>query len=131
MDWPYHHPLVLAILNGRTTKRSLAIGLHEQVSFDETEEYSGRICIQENGRESAKISAEFKNQTLGEGAKSSVLTRLRVKLKEMTQVTMDIEAVPKGSLPRFEYKVRRWTDERLEGLERVRYREKSPLTEKH
>jgi phenylacetate-coenzyme A ligase PaaK-like adenylate-forming protein len=27
-------------------------------------------------------------------------------------------------LPRFEYKVRRWTDERVEGLERVKYIEK-------
>ena len=99
-------------------------------SFDEIEEYSGRICIQEDGRESAQISAEFKKETLGEPRRESVLTRLREKLKETTQVTMEIEAVPHGTLPRFEYKVRRWTDERLEGLEQVNYCEKSPLAEK-
>jgi hypothetical protein len=37
---------------------------------------------------------------------------------------MRVEEVPSGTLPRFEYKVRRWTDERVEGLERVKYLEK-------
>ena len=46
------------------------------------------------------------------------------KIKEMTYVTMRLEEVPHGTLPRFEYKVRRWTDERVEGLERVKYIEK-------
>ena len=48
----------------------------------------------------------------------------RRKVKEMTQVTMQLEEVPHGTLPRFEYKVRRWTDERVEGLERVKFIEK-------
>ena len=39
-------------------------------------------------------------------------------LKELTQVTMQLEEVP------FEYKARRWTDERIEDLERVKYLEK-------
>jgi hypothetical protein len=43
---------------------------------------------------------------------------------------MDVEAVPHGTLPRFDYKVRRWTDERLEALEQVKFPEKSPLAEK-
>ena len=42
----------------------------------------------------------------------------------MTQVSMVLEDVPYGTLPRFEYKVRRWTDERIEGLERIKYIEK-------
>ncbi len=47
-----------------------------------------------------------------------------IKIKEMTQVSMTLEEVPYGTLPRFEYKVRRWTDERIEGLERIKYIEK-------
>lgn len=37
---------------------------------------------------------------------------------------MELEAVPHGTLPRFEYKVRRWADERVEDLERIKYIEK-------
>jgi hypothetical protein len=33
-----------------------------------------------------------------------------------------LEEVPHGTLPRFEYKVRRWTDERTEELESPRVR---------
>jgi len=38
----------------------------------------------------------------------------------------DVSALlyPLGTIPRFEYKVRRWTDERIKGLERVKYLEK-------
>jgi hypothetical protein len=37
---------------------------------------------------------------------------------------MALEEVPYDTLPRFEYKVRRWTDARIEGLERIKYIEK-------
>ena len=100
-------------------------------SFDEIEEYSGRIYIQEDGRESAKISTEFRQTTLAEQTKESVLSKLKVRLKETTQVTMDIEEVPHGTVPRFQYKARRWTDERLEGLEHAQCDEKSPLSGKN
>jgi len=42
----------------------------------------------------------------------------------MTQVTMDVEEVPHGTLPRFEYKARRWSDERTKGMEQVKFLEK-------
>ena len=94
-------------------------------SFDEIEEYNGRVFIDENGQEIAKVSFEFKKAGLDDEAKSAILHRLGEKIKEMTQVSMQLEEVPPGNLPRFEYKVRRWTDERIEGLERVKYIEKS------
>jgi phenylacetate-CoA ligase len=93
-------------------------------SFDEIEEYNGRVFIDENGQEVARISLEFKKTALEDPAKESILNRLGAKIKEMTQVSMALEEVPYGSLPRFEYKVRRWTDERIEGLERIKYIEK-------
>jgi hypothetical protein len=39
-----------------------------------------------------------------------------IKIKEMTQVSMTLEEVPYGTLPRFEYKVRRWTRQQKCGL---------------
>jgi phenylacetate-CoA ligase len=94
-------------------------------SFDEIEEYNGRVFIDENGQEIAKVRFEFKKAGLDDKVKNIILDRLAGKIKEMTQVSMQLEEVPPGSLPRFEYKVRRWTDERIEGLERVKYIEKS------
>ena len=60
----------------------------------------------------------------GYSVKEAILKRLGARIKEMTQVSMALEEVPYGTLPRFEYKVRRWTDERIEGLERIKYIEK-------
>lgn len=93
-------------------------------SFDEIDEYNGRVFITDDGLEVAKISVEFKKMALDNKLKATILSKLREKIKEMTQVTMRIEEVPHGTLPRFEYKVRRWKDERVEGLERVKYIEK-------
>ncbi|MEJ2247533.1 MAG: AMP-binding protein [Acidobacteriota bacterium] len=94
-------------------------------SFNEIEEYNGRVFIDENGQEIAKVSFEFTESGLDDQAKSSIINRLGHKIKELTQVSMQLEEVPHGSLPRFEYKVRRWTDDRIEGLDRVEYIEKS------
>jgi phenylacetate-CoA ligase len=93
-------------------------------SFGEIDEYNGRVFITDDGLEVAKISVEFKKMALDNKLKPTILRKLREKIKEMTQVTMRIEEVPHGTLPRFEYKVRRWKDERVEGLERVKYIEK-------
>jgi phenylacetate-CoA ligase len=93
-------------------------------SFDEIEEYNGRVFIDKNGQEVARIHLEFKKTALDDTAKDTILRQLGTKIKEMTQVSMALEEVPYGTLPRFEYKVRRWTDERIEGLERIKYIEK-------
>ena len=78
----------------------------------------------ENGQEVAKLKIEFKKISLDESNKAAILRKLGDKIKTMTQVTMKLEAVPYGTLPRFEYKVCRWTDEKIEGLKRVKYIEK-------
>lgn len=93
-------------------------------SFSEIEEYNGRVLITEDGLEVAKVTVEFKKIPLDNRAKATILENLSDKIKEVTQVTMRVEEVPQGTLPRFEYKARRWTDERIEGLERVKYIEK-------
>jgi phenylacetate-CoA ligase len=93
-------------------------------SFDEIDEYSGRVFIAEGGLEVAKVDVEFKKNALDDQTKAALLKKLSEKIKEATQVSMKVEEVPHGTLPRFEYKVQRWTDERIEGLERVKYLEK-------
>ena len=93
-------------------------------SFKEIDEYNGRVFITDNGQEIALIQVEFTQLQLDDESRSAILNKLGNKIKEMTQVTMKIQEVPYGSLPRFEYKVRRWTDERIEGLDRVQYIEK-------
>lgn len=90
-------------------------------SFDEIDEYKGRVYIAEGGREVAKVNIEFKKNSLDNQAKKDLLEKLSEKIKAATQVTMQVEEVPPGTLPRFEYKARRWSDERIEGLERVKY----------
>ncbi len=93
-------------------------------SFDEIEEYNGNVFIDKNGQEIAKLKIEFKKELMDESNKAIIFGKLADKIKTMTQVTMKLEEVPYGTLPRFEYKVRRWTDERVEGLKRVKYIEK-------
>jgi len=93
-------------------------------SFKEIEEYNGRVFITENGLEVAAVSVEFKVMALDDKTRSVILKGLADKIKEMTHVTMRVEEVSHGTLPRFEYKARRWSDERVEGLERVKYIEK-------
>ena len=93
-------------------------------SFDEIDEYNGNVFITKDGLEVAKVSLEFKKMPLDSQTKATIIKTLGQKIKEATQVSMRVEEVPYGTLPRFEYKVQRWTDERVEGLEKVKYLEK-------
>jgi phenylacetate-CoA ligase len=93
-------------------------------AFDEIAEYQGRVFITENGQEVAQVSVEFKKAALNEQRRGEILKRLKESIKERTQVSMKVAEAPAGTLPRFEYKARRWTDERISGLERVKYIEK-------
>ena len=93
-------------------------------AFDEIEEYNGRVFIEPDGRECAELSVEFKKATLDDRAKSDILRRVAQRIKDTAQVSMTVVEVPHGTLPRFEYKVKRWTDDRIEGLEHVKFIEK-------
>jgi phenylacetate-CoA ligase len=93
-------------------------------SFDEIEEYNGRVFIADNGEEVVRLNFEFKKAGLEDKTKNAIIRKLGEKIKAMTQVTMQLEEVLHGTLPRFEYKVRRWTDDRVAGLQRVKFIEK-------
>ena len=46
------------------------------------------------------------------------------RLRDRTGVRMEVEEVPHGTIPRFEYKAIRWTDDRHTGLAKVKFTEK-------
>ena len=93
-------------------------------SFSEVEEYNGRVSIAEDGREMAEVFVEFKKGDLDRNTRNRILGKLGEAIRDRTQVSMKVKEVPHGALPRFEYKARRWKDERLKGLDRVTYMEK-------
>jgi phenylacetate-CoA ligase len=85
----------------------------------EIEEYQGRVYVDERGRERMDVKIEFKPAMLSEETKSRLLNDLASELRRGTGVSMDLSEAPNGSLERFVFKTRRWTDERKQGLERV------------
>ncbi|TDA63686.1 MAG: phenylacetate--CoA ligase family protein [Clostridia bacterium] len=89
----------------------------EEVVFsrEEIEEYNGRVFIDEQGREQVELLIEFKRgyENLD---RAPFMAKLVTDLKDKTQVTMLVREVPYGTIQRYEYKVRRWRDEREVGL---------------
>ncbi|MBI3092058.1 MAG: AMP-binding protein [Candidatus Tectomicrobia bacterium] len=91
----------------------------------EIDEYNGRVLIDAQGRERVQIKLEFKTHITSESVKQAVLAKLPSQLREKTGMTIEVEAAPFGTIERFEYKARRWKDERMSGLEGVRFRDKA------
>jgi phenylacetate-CoA ligase len=78
-------------------------------------EYRGRVLVDEDGRERVLIKVET--------ADAGVAARLVAAIRATTNVTVELEAVPPGSLERFEFKSRRWEDSRKADREVIAYRE--------
>lgn len=97
----------------------------EEVIFahKEVEEYSGRVYVAEGGAEEVTVSVEFK-RSAEPALRSRILAELPARLRDRTGVRMQIEEVPQGTIPRFEYKAIRWTDDRQKGLAKVKFTEK-------
>jgi phenylacetate-CoA ligase len=81
-------------------------------------EYAGRVYTDETGRTEVEIRL-----ALGEGASDLDDARLRALLdgfrndiKQATNVNMALRVVDRNELPNYDYKARRWKDERKEGL---------------
>lgn len=87
--------------------------------FPEVEEYHGTVSVDDRGREQVTVRVEFKDPDVTEPTASETMTALARRLRETTGLRMDVEQAEHGSLERFIMKVRRWDDERREGLERV------------
>ncbi|MFQ6014585.1 MAG: phenylacetate--CoA ligase family protein [Anaerolineae bacterium] len=90
-------------------------------AYEEVDEYNGRVWVDDRGREQVTISLEFKNIPLADDLKKQRIAQIEEELRRNTGVSMAVEEVPYGTLERFIFKTRRWTDERKKGLERVRH----------
>ena len=86
-------------------------------SFPELLEYTGRVYTDAEGRTQAEIRFALNEGACAgsQDAVSDLVRRLRDSLKERTNVTMELVVVPRGDLPEYLYKARRWKDERKEG----------------
>ena len=89
------------------------------IIFDSSEvvEYQGRVFIDKRGGEDILITMEFKKD-VSSATKGELMPRLSRELQDKVGLKASlIEAVE--PLPKFEFKTRRWTDERLKGREEV------------
>lgn len=87
----------------------------------EVEEYQSRVFVDDRGREQVDVRVEFKARPLGEEARGRLLEVIAAEIRRNVGVSMTLVEAPSGSLERFVFKTRRWTDERKQGLERVLY----------
>ena len=53
--------------------------------------------------------------------KADILRQMATQLRDKVGVRMDIQEAPVGSLPRFDFKARRWNDERVKKLGEVKF----------
>jgi phenylacetate-CoA ligase len=90
----------------------------DEVTFSHKEiaEYKGTVYVDEKGREVALIEFAYKPEykNLPKAEKDTLISGLRTKIKEKTNVLMDFKEVERSALPEFEYKARRWKDLRQE-----------------
>lgn len=85
--------------------------------YKEVFDYRGRVFMNDKGKETVKMSIEFKKGISGE-KKKELGKAIAVKMREKVGVSMDIEECPPGGIQQIQFKGKRWTDERIQGLER-------------
>jgi phenylacetate-CoA ligase len=85
-------------------------------SHPEVAEYAGRVYVDEHGRTEIELRYAIKPGTApGDAACAALTQAMTTELKDCTNVHMRLAVVPRSELPTFEYKARRWTDERRQG----------------
>lgn len=91
-------------------------------AHDAVEEYAGLVFIDPQGRETARLSVEFRPSCdWSAEQRKRHLSKLADEIQAKLNVRLAIEEVPYLSVPRFEFKTRRWTDERRAGRSFVKY----------
>lgn len=84
-------------------------------------EYAGEVSLDETGREDVLLRIELDESSAVEESAVRWLEELGRRVKSATNVTMRVELAASGSLPRFEFKARRWVDHRRTGRTANRY----------
>ncbi len=93
----------------------------DQVLFScpEVEEYAGRVWIDEVGNEKVTVRVAFKPTVCFSAAEKQKFLETRAReLRAQTGISMDVIDIPRSELPTFEFKSRRWSDEREKNLAR-------------
>lgn len=85
----------------------------------EVAEYQGLVFLDDSGQEKVTVAIECK-ASVPDGRRASLMRELEALLKSRVGVRMDVVEAEEP-LPRFEFKVRRWNDERKKGRQRVFY----------
>ena len=78
-------------------------------------EYAARVYVDESGRTEVELRYALKTDLVAKADGSRLSATLAAAIKERTNVSMRLTEVPRGELPTFEYKARRWIDERRTG----------------
>lgn len=86
----------------------------------EVDEYVGLLTIDTAGREQALIQLALKPEAAGlaPSDRQGLLASIGEGIKTATGVSMEIREAPRAELPTFEFKSRRWSDQRQQGLAR-------------
>jgi phenylacetate-CoA ligase len=86
-------------------------------SHPEVAEYAGRVYVDGEGRTEVLVRLAFKSAfaVASVEARAECLRRVAAAIKQKTNVAMTVVEVARSELPTFDYKARRWKDERQRG----------------
>lgn len=88
----------------------------------DVEEYAGTVSVDDRGRETVALAIEFLPQRAPAADQQPArVAALASAIREKLNIRMHLTVVPYRTLPRFEFKVRRWTDTRRSDRNFIRY----------
>jgi phenylacetate-CoA ligase len=90
-------------------------------SHPEVAEYAGLVYVDDTGRTEVLVRLAFKPEVAAapQEAREALLRAVAEAIKRKTNVAMSMTEVPRAELPTFDYKARRWKDERQKGYDRA------------
>ena len=86
-------------------------------SYKEVFDYRGRVFMSDRGRETVTMAVEFKRGVSRE-RKREISEQMALRVQGKVGIRMNIEECPPETIQRIQFKGKRWTDERIKGLER-------------
>lgn len=86
-------------------------------SFGEVAEYAGRVYTSADGKTEIEVRVAFGETAAAcdHATQAQLIERIRTTIKERTNVWMSLVVCARNELPEFNYKARRWKDERQQG----------------
>ncbi len=80
-------------------------------------DYAGRVFTTADGKTGVELRIALRGEglSLDEAGRRALLKRLAAEIKATTNVNMDLSVVDRSELPTYDYKSRRWKDERSDG----------------